>query len=204
MHKSWRKFGLLQIDLHQHRLLNLEAMHIFLETNGQCYKRSQLGKELGSWSYISFYQLQIKCADWWVILQLTANFSMVLIVNAAIRTYAHRILANLLVSLCIERYGEKEQPKKIKKNKKNAWSSVLSHGRIWNFNRVCADILVTQLQSIMWYELNKKLWNILLLVPIPSHASRKPTWQSRIWWLAKFAWYDATWKTSIQTCQMYK
>ena len=28
---------------------------------------------------------------------------------------------------------------------------------------------------VMWYELNKKLWNNLLLFPITSHVNRKPT-----------------------------
>ena len=32
--------------------------------------------------------------------------------------------------------------------------------------------------------------HFLLCFPIPSHAKRKPTWQLRVWWLAKFAWYD--------------
>ena len=27
--------------------------------------------------------------------------------------------------------------------------------------------------------------------------NRKPTWRSRVWWLAKFAWYDVTWKPPI-------
>ena len=33
---------------------------------------------------------------------------------------------------------------------------------------------------VMRYELNKKLRNILLLFPIPSHVNGKPTWQSRV------------------------
>ena len=40
----------------------------------------------------------------------------------------------------------------------------------------------------------EKFWNTLLLFPILSHANKKPTWWSRVWWLAIFAWYDVTWK----------
>ena len=36
----------------------------------------------------------------------------------------------------------------------------------------------------------------MLLFPILSHASRKPTWRSWVWF-AKFAWYDVTWKPLI-------
>ena len=32
---------------------------------------------------------------------------------------------------------------------------------------------------------------------IPFHSKRKPTWRSRVRWLAKLAWYDVTWKSSI-------
>ena len=48
---------------------------------------------------------------------------------------------------------------------------------------------------VLWYELNKKFWDILLYFPIPFHVNRKPTWRSRVWWLAKLAWYNVTWKT---------
>ena len=34
------------------------------------------------------------------------------------------------------------------------------------------------LTMVMWYELNKKKWNNLLLFPILSHVNRKPTWRS--------------------------
>ena len=37
----------------------------------------------------------------------------------------------------------------------------------------------------------------MLCIPIPFHAKRKPTWRLRVWWLAKLAWYDVTWKSSI-------
>ena len=50
---------------------------------------------------------------------------------------------------------------------------------------------------VLWYELNKKFWDILLYFPIPLHVKRKPTWRLRAWWLAKLAWYDVTWKPSI-------
>ena len=33
--------------------------------------------------------------------------------------------------------------------------------------------------------------------PIPPRAKRKPTRWSQIWWLAKIAWHDVTWKSSI-------
>ena len=63
----------------------------------------------------------------------------------------------------------------------------------------CGGILASPL--VMWYELNRKLWNILLVFPVPSHANRKPTW--RLWvWLAKFAWYDVTWKPPIYTAKL--
>ena len=34
---------------------------------------------------------------------------------------------------------------------------------------------------------------------MPCYAKRKPTWRSRVWRLAKLAWYDVTWKPSLQT-----
>ena len=48
------------------------------------------------------------------------------------------------------------------------------------------------------YELTEKFWDMLLSFPIPCHVKRKPTWRSRVWWLAKLAWYDVTWKPSIR------
>ena len=51
---------------------------------------------------------------------------------------------------------------------------------------------------VLWYELDKYR-DILLCLPIPSHAKRKPTWRSGVWWLTKLACYDVTWKPSIQT-----
>ena len=85
-----------------------------------------------------------------------------------------------------------------RKTTKNARTFDLLYGRIWNFMGVCVLIFLSLgCNSVMWYELNKKLWNILLLFPIPSHENRKPTWRSRVWWLAKSAWYDVTWKPPI-------
>ena len=40
--------------------------------------------------------------------------------------------------------------------------------------------------------------DIFLCFPIPHHAKRKPTWRSKMRWLAKLAWYDVTWKPSIE------
>ena len=39
----------------------------------------------------------------------------------------------------------------------------------------------------------------MLYFPILCHAKRKPTWRLRVIhvWLAKLAWYDITWKSSI-------
>ena len=51
---------------------------------------------------------------------------------------------------------------------------------------------------LLWYELNKKL-----NFPIPCHAKRKPTWRSRVGWLAKLTWYDVTWKTLYQSKYIY-
>ena len=39
---------------------------------------------------------------------------------------------------------------------------------------------------VLWYEVNKKIWDILLHFPIPACGGRKPTWRSRIRWLAKW------------------
>ena len=84
------------------------------------------------------------------------------------------------------------------KQTKNACTLDLLHGKSCKFHRVCVVIfLPLRFNLVMWYELNKKLRNILLLFPIPSHAHGKPTWWSRVWWLAKFVWYDITWKTPI-------
>ena len=95
----------------------------------------------------------------------------------AVRNYARSIFQNLLVSFFTARYGEKTT--------KNARTFDLLHGRIWNFIQVCVLIFLSLgCNLVMWYELNKKLWYILLLFPIPS-VNRKPTWRSRVWWLAK-------------------
>ena len=34
---------------------------------------------------------------------------------------------------------------------------------------------------------------------IPHHAKKKPTWRSKVRWLAKSVWYDVTWKSSMVT-----
>ena len=51
---------------------------------------------------------------------------------------------------------------------------------------------------VLWYELNKKFWDIWLYFPILDSVERKPTWRSRVRWLAKLAWYYVTWKPSIE------
>ena len=50
---------------------------------------------------------------------------------------------------------------------------------------------------VLWYILYKKFWDILSHFSIQACGDRKPTWRSRVRWLAKFAWYDVTWKPSI-------
>ena len=95
-----------------------------------------------------------------------------------------------------------------KKTPKYAITFDLLYGRIWNFTGVCVLIFLSLgCNLVMWYEQNNKLWNLFLLFPIPSHVNKKPTWRSQLWWLAKFAWYDVTWKPPIAggfcygTCQ---
>ena len=108
----------------------------------------------------------------------------------AVCTYAGMMRQHLLVSFCTVRYGEKQQ--------KNYLTFDLLHGKSCNFHRVCMVIfLPLACNLVRWYELNKKLWNILLLFPIPSHANGKPIWRSQVWWLAEFPWYDVTWKPPI-------
>ena len=68
------------------------------------------------------------------------------------------------------------------------------YGKSCNFHLVCVVIfLPLGYNLVMWFELNKKLWNILLLFPKPSHSNGKPTWWLWVWWFAKFAWYNVTW-----------
>ena len=48
-------------------------------------------------------------------------------------------------------------------------------------NRVCVLIfLLLSCNLVLWYELNKKYWNILLCFPIWCPTKRKPTWRSRV------------------------
>ena len=82
----------------------------------------------------------------------------------AVRTNAQMILQHLLVSFFAARYGGEQQ--KTLELLINLWKDL-------NFQPcvcVCAGIFVTCCNLIIWYELNKRLWAILLLFPIP-HVS---------------------------------
>ena len=61
---------------------------------------------------------------------------------------------------------------------------------------VCTFILVT-LCNFGIVVRTLKFRDIFLCFPIPHHAKWKPTWRSKVQWLAKSAWCDVTWKPSI-------
>ena len=108
----------------------------------------------------------------------------------AVRMYTRTILPRSLVSFCTARYGGKTTKHTI----------ILDslHNKILNFTWVCVLIFLSLGCSlVLWYELNEKFWDILLCFPMPDCGARKPTWRWRVWWLAKFAWYDVTWKPSM-------
>ena len=82
-------------------------------------------------------------------------------------------LQHLLVSFCTVRYEEKQR--------KNTWTFVyFMEGLEISSERCVLIFLSLDCNLVMWYALNKKLWNILLLFPIPSHANRKPIWRSHV------------------------
>ena len=92
-----------------------------------------------------------------------------------------------------------------RKTTKNTRTFDLLYVRILNFLGVCVLIFLSLgCNLVMWYVLNKKLWDLFLLFPIPSNVNRKPTWRSRVWWLAKFAWYDVTWNPLLWLSRLPK
>ena len=91
-----------------------------------------------------------------------------------------------------------------KTKKKHAIFFYSSHKRILNFTWVFVLIFLSLSCSlVLWYELYEKLWDILLCFPMPDNGARKPPWWLRVWWLAKLAWYDVTWKPSIEPLTMH-
>ena len=90
-----------------------------------------------------------------------------------VSTYTHTIWQHLLVFFLYSTAW--------RKTTKNALTFDLLHGRIWNINWVCVLIFLSlSCNLVLWYELNKKLRNILLCFPIPSRAKKKPMWRSRV------------------------
>ena len=84
-----------------------------------------------------------------------------------------------------------------RKTTKKRKSFHLLYGRIWNFNWVCVLIFLSlSCNSMMWYELNKVMEHFFAF-PNTVLCEQKTTWRSQAQWLAKFAWYDVTWKLHI-------
>ena len=108
-----------------------------------------------------------------------------------VHVYMSTILPSLLVFLFVQ-HGIKKNYKQRLNFRFTSWKDLILQ------LSVCVLIfLLLSCNLIMWYELNKKWRNILLCFPIPCHAKRKPTWLSRVWWLATLVLYDITWKPSI-------
>ena len=88
----------------------------------------------------------------------------------------------------VQRSMEKNNNKKCVNFRFTSW-------KISNFNRVCMLMLLSLgCNLVMWHELIKSIHNVWLFFPIPFRAERKPTWRSRVWWLAKLHRNDAAWK----------
>ena len=85
---------------------------------------------------------------------------------------------------------------KEKSNKMRYWIHFIK--RILNFTWVCvcANILVTQLQFFIMIWTRKVLGHFGVFSNTRL-GERKPTWRSQVWCLAKLAWYDVTWKSSM-------
>ena len=108
----------------------------------------------------------------------------------AVRTYTRTTLPRSLVSFY---YGTV-----WRKTTKPAVTFDLLYSKIWNFNWVCVLILLSLGRNlVLWYELNKKVTRHFVVFCYTRPCERKPTWRSRVGWLAKLAWYDVTWKPSI-------
>ena len=76
--------------------------------------------------------------------------------HETVRTKAHKMLQHLLVFFCMAWYGEKQQKKRL--------NFRFASRKGCNFHQVCVLIfLPLDCNLVMWYELNKKLWNMLLL-----------------------------------------
>ena len=91
------------------------------------------------------------------------NLDVIEGLHDAIRTYTRTILPRSLVFFL---YGAV-----WRKTIKPAVTFDLLHTKIWYFNRVCVLIFLSLgLNLVLWYELNKKLRDILLYFPILSHA----------------------------------
>ena len=90
----------------------------------------------------------------------------------------------------------------MKKRNKTHLIFRFTYGMISNFIPVCVLIILSPgCNLIMWYELNKKLCNILLLFQYcPMRV--QPSWQSQVRWLAKFK-CDVTWNTPIMMVVFY-
>ena len=75
----------------------------------------------------------------------------------------------------------------------------LLHNRILNFTRVYVLIFLSLSCSlVLWYELMKSSETFCCVFQYQTVGrGNQHGGQSRIWWLAKLAWYDITWKPSI-------
>ena len=86
----------------------------------------------------------------------------------AMPTYTHTILSHCLVSFCMPRNREKQQ--------QNAGTS---NDDLKFPPSVCANILVTLYNLVLWYELIKATGQFVTF-PLPFRSKRKPTWRSQL------------------------
>ena len=96
-------------------------------------------------------------------------------------------VAHLLVCFCTERCGEK-QPKLLELLIYFLEGFEISSGCVcWHS---CHSVAIG---NVIWTK-----WTFAEhVVILPPCAESKPTWRSQVWWFAKFARYDVTWKPSI-------